>query len=38
MGIGAGRGEKLAEEAAMSAIHSPLLERGIEGSPSAWTA
>ncbi|MPY66234.1 cell division protein FtsZ [Deinococcus sp. SDU3-2] len=31
MGIGAGRGEKVAEEAAMSAIHSPLLERGIEG-------
>ncbi len=31
MGIGAGRGESLAEEAAMSAIHSPLLERGIEG-------
>ncbi|PYE56291.1 cell division protein FtsZ [Deinococcus yavapaiensis KR-236] len=31
MGIGAGRGEKLAEEAAASAINSPLLERGIEG-------
>lgn len=31
MGIGAGRGDKMAEEAAMSAIHSPLLERGIEG-------
>lgn len=31
MGIGAGRGEKLADEAALSAIHSPLLERGIEG-------
>ncbi len=31
MGIGAGRGDKLVEEAAMSAIHSPLLERGIEG-------
>ncbi len=31
MGIGSGRGEKLAEEAALSAIHSPLLERGIEG-------
>ncbi|CAM4413463.1 cell division protein FtsZ [Deinococcus marmoris] len=31
MGIGAGRGEKVSEEAAMSAIHSPLLERGIEG-------
>ena len=29
--IGAGRGEKVADEAAMSAIHSPLLERGIEG-------
>ncbi len=31
MGIGAGRGEKLVEEATMTAIHSPLLERGIEG-------
>ncbi len=31
MGIGAGRGEKLAEEAAHSACHSPLLERGVEG-------
>lgn len=31
MGIGAGRGEKVSEEAAMSAIHSPLLERGIQG-------
>ena len=31
MGIGSGRGEKLAEQAAMSAVHSPLLERGIEG-------
>jgi cell division protein FtsZ len=31
MGIGAGRGDKLVEEAAMSAVHSPLLERGIEG-------
>jgi cell division protein FtsZ len=31
MGIGAGRGEKLIEEAANSAIHSPLLARGIEG-------
>ena len=31
MGIGAGRGEKLVEEAAMSAVHSPLLERGVEG-------
>ena len=31
MGIGAGRGENLAEEAAHSACHSPLLERGVEG-------
>ncbi|MDR6218138.1 cell division protein FtsZ [Deinococcus soli (ex Cha et al. 2016)] len=31
MGIGSGRGEKMAEDAALSAIHSPLLERGIEG-------
>ncbi|MFC6591044.1 cell division protein FtsZ [Deinococcus lacus] len=31
MGIGAGRGDKMVEEAAMTAIHSPLLERGIEG-------
>ncbi|WP_407540017.1 cell division protein FtsZ [Deinococcus radiomollis] len=31
MGIGTGRGEKLADEAALSAINSPLLERGIEG-------
>ena len=31
MGIGSGRGDKLAEEAASSAINSPLLERGIEG-------
>ena len=31
MGIGAGRGEKLAEEAANSATHSPLLARGVEG-------
>jgi cell division protein FtsZ len=31
MGIGAGRGENLAEEAAHSATHSPLLERGVEG-------
>ncbi|MGL4608901.1 MAG: cell division protein FtsZ [Trueperaceae bacterium] len=31
MGIGAGRGEKLIEDAANSAIHSPLLARGIEG-------
>jgi cell division protein FtsZ len=31
MGIGAGRGERLAEEAANSATHSPLLARGVEG-------
>lgn len=31
MGIGAGRGDKLAEEAAHSATHSPLLERGVQG-------
>jgi cell division protein FtsZ len=31
MGIGAGRGEKLAEEAAYSATNSPLLERGVAG-------
>jgi len=31
MGIGAGRGEKVAEEAANSATHSPLLARGVEG-------
>ncbi|GEM45118.1 MULTISPECIES: cell division protein FtsZ [Deinococcus] len=31
MGIGSGRGDNLAEEAAASAVHSPLLERGIEG-------
>ncbi|TSA84652.1 cell division protein FtsZ [Deinococcus detaillensis] len=31
MGIGSGRGDKLAEEAATSAINSPLLERGVEG-------
>ncbi len=31
MGIGAGHGDKLVEDAAMSAIHSPLLERSIEG-------
>lgn len=31
MGIGAGHGEKLVEEAANSAIHSPLLARGVEG-------
>ena len=34
MGIGAGRGEKLAEEAANSATHSPLLARGVEGAHS----
>jgi cell division protein FtsZ len=31
MGIGAGRGENLVEEASDSATHSPLLSRGIEG-------
>ncbi|MER3536129.1 MAG: cell division protein FtsZ [Thermus sp.] len=31
MGIGAGRGEERVEEAAKSAVHSPLLERSIEG-------
>jgi cell division protein FtsZ len=31
MGIGAGRGEKLVEEAVAQAINSPLLERSIEG-------
>lgn len=31
MGIGAGRGENLAEQAAESATHSPLLSRGVEG-------
>jgi cell division protein FtsZ len=31
MGIGAGRGDKLAEEAAYSATNSPLLERGVQG-------
>lgn len=31
MGIGSGRGDKLADEAAASAINSPLLERGIDG-------
>ena len=31
MGIGAGRGEKLVEEAANTATHSPLLARGVEG-------
>jgi cell division protein FtsZ len=31
MGIGAGRGEKLADEAANTATHSPLLSRGVEG-------
>ncbi len=34
MGIGSGRGDNLAEEAAQSAIHSPLLEHGIEGARS----
>jgi cell division protein FtsZ len=31
MGIGAGHGDKLIDEAVGSAIHSPLLERSIEG-------
>lgn len=31
MGMGSGRGENLVEEAANSAINSPLLSRGIEG-------
>jgi cell division protein FtsZ len=31
MGIGAGHGDNLIEEAVKSAIHSPLLERSIEG-------
>jgi cell division protein FtsZ len=31
MGIGAGRGENVAEDAANSATHSPLLARGVEG-------
>ncbi len=31
MGIGAGRGENLADEAAETATHSPLLARGVEG-------
>ncbi|MCC6309545.1 MAG: cell division protein FtsZ, partial [Trueperaceae bacterium] len=31
MGIGAGRGENLADDAAESATHSPLLARGVEG-------
>lgn len=31
MGIGAGRGEERVEEAARSAVHSPLLERSVEG-------
>jgi len=31
MGIGAGRGENLVEEAAESATHSPLLSRGVTG-------
>ncbi len=34
MGIGAGRGENLAEEAATTATQSPLLSRGIEGARS----
>jgi cell division protein FtsZ len=34
MGIGAGRGEKVAEEAATSATQSPLLSRGVEGAHS----
>ena len=34
MGIGAGRGEKIAEEAATSATQSPLLSRGVEGARS----
>ncbi len=31
MGIGSGHGEKLVEDAVSTAIHSPLLARGIEG-------
>lgn len=31
MGIGSGRGDKQAEDAAESATHSPLLARGVEG-------
>lgn len=31
MGIGGGRGDNLAEDAAISATHSPLLARGVEG-------
>jgi len=34
MGIGAGRGDKVAEEAATSATQSPLLSRGVEGARS----
>ena len=34
MGIGAGRGEKVAEEAATTATQSPLLSRGVEGANS----
>lgn len=34
MGIGAGRGERIAEEAATSATQSPLLSRGVEGARS----
>jgi cell division protein FtsZ len=34
MGIGAGRGEKIAEEAATSATQSPLLSRGVQGARS----
>jgi cell division protein FtsZ len=31
MGMGAGRGEKMVEDVAMTAVHSPLLERDIQG-------
>ena len=31
MGIGSGRGEKLVDEAATTATHSPLLARGVDG-------
>ncbi len=34
MGIGAGRGDNIAEEAAASATQSPLLARGVEGAHS----
>src|SRR5690606_25602213 len=34
MGIGSGRGENLAEDAALSATKSPLLARGVEGAQS----